>query len=314
MKIKKIAIVCRQQENSSNLDAKAWQTAQSMLPYLHERKLKAYIVLARKELSSSPQHKKKQPPRNELLKKNIPILQPERLSTVHLVIVLGGDGTYLQAVRWLKGKRVPILGVNMGGLGFLTTVHEAEAFDKLQLVLKGKMQQLARSMLSVQLKRAGRTIERAEALNDVVIERGARSQLVSLSVYTGHHHISDFKADGVVVASPTGSTAYNLACGGPILYPYGNSFVITPICAHALTNRPLIFPDSQTLVFKLHQKQKAGLVVDGQAIAQLKYGDEVQIKKSPHAHYVLRENNYNYFNVLKQKLSFGSRELNIPRP
>ena len=278
LKIKKIALVCRQQPDKASADAKALQLAGRVKSWLNERGLKSCI--ARSNTS---------------------------LSDVDLIVVLGGDGTYLQAVRWLKGRRAPILGVNLGGLGFLTPVTEGEVLTKLQLVLKGKMRRLARTLLSVQLKRNGRIIKKAEALNDVVIERGAISHLVSLSAYTGRQHISDFKADGVVIASPTGSTAYNLACGGPILYPYGGSFVVTPICPHALTNRPIIFPDSQSLLFKLQQKQKAGLVIDGQALAALNHGDEVLIKKSPHDHYVLREAGHNYFDVLKQKLNFGQR-------
>lgn len=230
------------------------------------------------------------------------------MGKVDLVIVLGGDGTYLEAVRMLGGEKVPILGINMGSLGFLTVTRKEDLYSAVTLTLEKKMEMRPRAMLEVKVQRHGKVISRAKALNDVVLERGPVSQLINIAIYSENHLVGEVKADGIVIATPTGSTAYNLAAGGPILHPYVRSFVVTPICPHSLTHRPIIFPDNQTLTFRLLDKnQRAFLTVDGQGGGDLKAGDEVIVTRAECDHYILRKPSQNYFSLLREKLKFGER-------
>ncbi|HWU42099.1 MAG TPA: NAD(+)/NADH kinase, partial [Bdellovibrio sp.] len=194
----------------------------------------------------------------------------KQLDSLRLMIVLGGDGTYLRAVRMLEGRNVPILGFNMGSLGFLTANSSDGTFDIIEEALSGKMMLCPRSMLFAKVLRKGRVRGEYHALNDMVIERGSMSQLISTSIYSDKFLVSEVKADGFIVASPSGSTAYNLAAGGPILHPESPVFVMTPVAPHSLTSRPLIIPDQSTLAFKLDGKTaKAHFIVDGQKVTEL---------------------------------------------
>lgn len=230
------------------------------------------------------------------------------LKKIDLVIVIGGDGTYLEAVRLLKGHQIPILGINMGSLGFLTVVRADDAFQALELTLNGKMEPSCRSLLDIQVLRGRKVRLKASALNDLVIERGPQSQLLHVLTFAGERLVSPIKADGLIVATPTGSTAYNLAAGGPILHPDVSAFVLTPICAHSLTNRPLIFPDHVPLQFRLHEeRQTAMLTVDGRPVGHINALDQVLVKREKHQHMVLRQPNDSYFDLLREKLKFGER-------
>ncbi|PIS11846.1 MAG: NAD(+) kinase [Bdellovibrio sp. CG10_big_fil_rev_8_21_14_0_10_47_8] len=243
------------------------------------------------------------------------------LEGMGLVIVLGGDGTYLRAAQMLQGKCVPILGVNLGSLGFLTPIRAEELFSTVEQALQNKMELMPRSMIQVQLLRNGKVKHDLMALNDVVIERGSLSQLINISIYCEKMLVSEIKADGLIIASPTGSTAYNLAAGGPILHPAVRSFVVTPIAAHSLTSRPLIFPDDIQLNFKLVGKlhpgsslkrtrstqDQAHFVVDGVKVDQISEGDQLVIRRSKMDHFMLRDPRQNYFHLLREKLKFGDR-------
>lgn len=232
----------------------------------------------------------------------------KQLDELQLIIVLGGDGTYLRAVRLLEGRNTPILGFNMGSLGFLTA-HSAESvFDILDKTLTGKMVLRPRSMLSAKILRKGKERGEYHALNDVVIERGSMSQLLNTAIYSEKFLVSEVKADGFIVSSPSGSTAYNLAAGGPILHPESPVFVVTPVAPHSLTSRPLIFPDDKELSFKLEGKtQKAHFIVDGQKMTEITADDEVVLMRSCYDHWMVREANHNYFHLLREKLKFGDR-------
>jgi NAD+ kinase len=235
-------------------------------------------------------------------------LSAPTIKKLNLVIVLGGDGTYLEAVRMLDGERAPILGVNMGSLGFLTQNRKEDLYSAVSQTLEHKMEMRPRTLLDVKVQRNGKTIFEATALNDAVIERGSLSQLINLAIRSTHYSVGEVKADGLVIATPTGSTAYNLAAGGPILYPYVNAFVVTPICPHSLTHRPIIFPDDHVLNFRLlNKKHRAYLTIDGQSGTDLKPEDEVIIARAPCDHYVLRKPSQNYFDLLREKLNFGER-------
>jgi NAD+ kinase len=230
------------------------------------------------------------------------------MSKVDLVIVLGGDGTYLQAVHMLDGEQAPILGINMGSLGFLTATRKEDLYAAVTMTLEDKMEMRPRALLDVKVQRHGKLISRATALNDAVIERGPFSQLINMAMYSESNLVGEVKADGLVISTPTGSTAYNLAAGGPILHPHSRVFVVTPICPHSLTHRPIIFPDDQVLTFRLlNKKQRAFLTIDGQNGGDLKAGDEVVITRSKHDHNILRKPSQNYFDQLREKLKFGER-------
>lgn len=229
-------------------------------------------------------------------------------SEVDLVVVLGGDGTYLEAVRMTGGKEIPFLGVNLGSLGFLTANRAEDLETVIDLALQGKMVVQQRTLLEVKVKKGEKTAAEWVALNDFVIERGPTSHLIHLGLDINGQSVSDVKADGLIIASPTGSTAYNLAAGGPILHPAVGAVVATPICPHSLTSRPFIFPDDQmvSLVLKGDQ-QKAMLTVDGLKTAEIQSGDTVCVRKSKLKHCMLRKPDHNYFVLLKDKLKFGER-------
>lgn len=233
---------------------------------------------------------------------------PKNLDDLDWVIVLGGDGTYLGAVRMLEGRHTPILGVNMGALGFLTEIRLEDLYKAIISTIQHKMEFRPRSMLKVTVLRDGKPIAEHIALNDAVLERGAYTHLINIEVHSQSHLVAQVKADALIVASPTGSTAYNLAAGGPILHPEVKAIVVTPVCPHALTSRPLIFPDDQQLSFKVMNRDKrAILTVDGVNCGEITADDEVVIVRNEMDHFVIRKPSANYFALLREKLKFGQR-------
>lgn len=226
----------------------------------------------------------------------------ENKNDLQLVVVLGGDGTYLAAIRMLDGARIPVIGFNMGSLGFLTFTRAEDLLPTLKKAMEGRLEVHSRAMIRV--KKAG---ERKSylALNDVVIERGPQSRLINITVSVDQMPINSVKADGLIIATPTGSSAYNLAAGGPLLHPDANALVVTPICAHSLTSRPFVFPDDRNLVFKL--EEKAVLTVDGVQVAGLNAGDKVTVQRDENDHLFLRKAGVNYFSIIREKLKFGER-------
>ncbi|MCB0408422.1 MAG: NAD(+)/NADH kinase [Bdellovibrionales bacterium] len=239
-------------------------------------------------------------------KKNFP--KVKSFKNIDLVIVLGGDGTYLEAVRILDSQEVPILGINMGSLGFLTNTPVEAMHLAIEKVLALKMEMRPRTMLNVKVLSKNKVIARHRALNDIVIERGANSHLTNFSLFIDNQLISPIKADGVIISTPTGSTAYNLAAGGPILHPETQSYVVTPICPHSLTHRPTLLPDHLKLRFELNDKTKSAfLTVDGVRCGEIHGNDQIIVEKCDCYHYVLRDPSHNYFNLLREKLKFGER-------
>lgn len=247
-------------------------------------------------------------PEQKLIAGTNSLVSSNELKEMSLVIVLGGDGTYLRAVRLLKGHTVPILGFNMGFLGFLTAHSVNDVMETVEQTLKNKMVLHTRSRLHISVKmKSGRRLS-FNALNDVVIERGSFSQLISTSLFFDKSLVNNIKADGLIVSSPTGSTAYNLAAGGPILHPEVSAMVVTPVAPHSLTTRPLIFPDNRPLLLKLDKNTSlAHLIVDGQKVLELSSDDEVTITRDKTDHYMIRRPQHNFFDLLKDKLKFGDR-------
>lgn len=234
-------------------------------------------------------------------------LPPKEVPDV--ILALGGDGTYLRATRSLQDEQIPVLGINLGSLGFLTAHRAKDLSAILDDLIAGKLVARHRSMLRVTVLKKKKTIVNTTALNDLVIERGATSRLIHLNLSIDGIDISTIKSDGVIVATPTGSTAYNLAAGGPILHPEVSSFVFTPICPHSLTSRPLLLPDHKKSILKLQGKHAHGvLTIDGQTLTELDKDCEIHVEKNKHPHLMLRRANHDYFHLLREKLKFGERD------
>jgi NAD+ kinase len=247
-------------------------------------------------------------PQQKLHAKNPQINQLNK-DSIDWVIVLGGDGTYLHAVHMIDGRQVPVLGINMGSLGFLTETRKEELYEAVDATLKNKMEFCPRSMIRVEIRRNGKVRSSHVALNDAVIERGSSTHLINIEIFSAKHLVANIKADALVVASPTGSTAYNLAAGGPILHPEVRAIVVTPVCPHSLTSRPLIFPDDQHLSFRVMTRdKKAFLTVDGINCGELQTDDEVVMVRNAQDHFVVRRPSANYFSLLREKLAFGERD------
>ncbi|MCB9072930.1 MAG: NAD(+)/NADH kinase [Bdellovibrionaceae bacterium] len=241
--------------------------------------------------------------------KNLNELKKDKeLNGLDLIIVLGGDGTYLEAVRVLGDRQVPVLGVNMGSLGFLTENRVDEIYEVLQAAINGKMQKDPLTLLRVQVK-SKKQNETFVALNDIVIERGQSTHLLNVGMYFDKELVAETKADGFIISSPTGSTAYNLAAGGPVLVPGVHAIVATPICAHSLTSRPIIFPDNRNLCIRILGKDRTGiLTIDGRRSADIDESYEIHISRHEVAHLVLRRKSHSFFTLLREKLKFGERD------
>ncbi|MGA3294018.1 MAG: NAD(+)/NADH kinase [Candidatus Acidiferrales bacterium] len=238
-----------------------------------------------------------------------PVLAREALGEkIDLLIVFGGDGTLLSGARALGGNKVPILAVNLGGLGFLTSVTLDELYPLLDQVLAGKHHTSERMMLDAEILRAGQPAERQCALNDAVANKGARARMLDFDVSVDDNHVARYRADGLIVATPTGSTAYSLAAGGPIIDPNIDAFVITPICPHMLTNRPLVVPDSSRIELDFTATDEpVYLTLDGQVAFQLAPRDRVRITKSANRVALVRPPSKTYFEILRSKLRWGER-------
>jgi len=227
-----------------------------------------------------------------------------------LVVVLGGDGTFLSVARRMASKSVPILGVNMGQLGFLTEVKKTEAFDALGAALSGKLEVRERMLLVCTLERRQKLISKTIVVNDAVVGRGAIARIFDMQVLVDDMLVANIKADGVIVATPTGSTAYGLAAGGPIVSPEVPAIEIAPICPHSLTLRPLLIPDgSEVTVIPQYRGGTVILTLDGQTSFELRSGDIMKIKKfKKHGLRVLCSPKRDYFALLREKLKYGYRD------
>lgn len=287
MPIKKVGIISKPRK------AEVREVVAPLLAWLRERSVEVYTD---KETGSILEVREKCLTRNEMP------------SQVDLLIVLGGDGTLLAAARALNRKPVPILAVNLGGLGFLTVITREELYATLERVLAGQFQSEQRVQLQGELIRADEVISTFLALNDVVMNKGAISRILDLDVRVDGRFVSTYKSDGLIISTPTGSTAYSLAAGGPIVAPSVASFIITPICAHTLTHRALVLPDSATIELVLKtQREAAYLTVDGQMGIAAHSEDIVRVKKSCSTVEIIQPPARDYFEVLRQKLKWGER-------
>lgn len=233
--------------------------------------------------------------------------KPELPAQVDLVVVLGGDGTLLSMARAVGDLGVPLLGVNLGGLGFLTATTLEEMLPALEALLAGRMAADERMMLTTRLVRNGQRLCEYAALNDVVITKAAMSRIIDLAVSVEGQHATEYRADGLIISTPTGSTAYSLSAGGPILFPTMDAIVLTPICSHTLTNRPIVLPGMHRVEVTLLADQEVMVTVDGQVGVNLKQGDTVEVVKAAARIRLVRFPQKDFFSVLRTKLKWGAR-------
>jgi NAD+ kinase len=227
-------------------------------------------------------------------------------AAVDLMLVLGGDGTMIGTARLIGDEEVPVLGVNYGGLGYLTEFRIEELYDALEMILAGNYRLDKRVMLTVELHSGEESVLRSSVLNDVVINKSALARIIEIEAFLNKQFVSSFRADGLIVSTPTGSTAYNLSAGGPIIFPSMNAVVITPICPFTLSNRPLVVPDDAVIELLMKTEQEdVVLTLDGQVGHPLKVGDRVVISKSRTTFNLIQPSNRNYFDVLRDKLRWG---------
>lgn len=225
---------------------------------------------------------------------------------VDLILVLGGDGTMIASARLMGATEIPVLGVNYGGLGYLAEFRIEELYTALESILAGNYRLDKRVMLDVELLRGDEQVTHNRVLNDVVINKSALARIIEIDAHLNQQFVNSFRADGLIVSTPTGSTAYNLSAGGPVIFPSMNAVVITPICPFTLSNRPIVVPDDAVIELCLKTEQEdVALTLDGQVGFPLKVEDRVVISKSKTTFNLVQPMNRNYFDVLRDKLRWG---------
>ncbi len=290
--MKRIGIIAKQNK------PEAVPIVRNLVEWFQPKKIEVYIEEGMETLlrSSSPR-----PKVNYVEKEDIP-------THAEMIIVLGGDGTLLSVARLVEGHDVPILGVNLGGLGFLTEITLEELYRVLERVVEGNFTTNERVVLSASVIRRGERMTEFTVLNDAVVNKGALARIIDLETTINGEYLTTFKSDGLILSTPTGSTAYNLSAGGPIVYPSLHCIIITPICPHTLTNRPIVIPDDVEIRATLKTKQQEViLTLDGQQGFTLEFEDVVEVKKAV-GHILLIKSPYrHYFEVLREKLKWGER-------
>lgn len=271
---------------------KCRETLSALLDWLEERKLEAVMdVETAACVGLEGEYQKSQVP-----------------SLVDLMLVLGGDGTLLSVARLVPDGRTPILGINLGGLGFLTEVTLEELFSTLDEVFAGEYTTDERLMLNVHIHRQGERIAQYCVLNDVVINKSAVARIIDIDTFVDDVYVNTFRADGLIVSTPTGSTAYSLAAGGPIVFPTLGALILAPICPHTLTNRPLVVPDTVKIeLILMTENEDVVATMDGQVGFALRYQDRVEVRQAQHRIKLVRPHGVDYFEVLRRKLKWGER-------
>jgi len=284
--IRRVGIVAKQ------TGGQAVAAAKTLIPRLKERGAEVVVeMFLRDALQLSDL---------EVFKDPIPALD--------LLVVMGGDGTMLHAARLINHRSIPILGVNLGSLGFLTEITVDELYDVLDRIYRGEAAYVERMTLNVRIVRESRDFYRATVLNDVVINKGALARMVDLETYVGGLYLSSIKADGLIVSTPTGSTGYSLAAGGPIVWPSMEAVVIAPICPHMLTNRPLLIPRGEEIRVRLGNRiSDLWLTLDGQVGLELRDRDQLIINVAEERVRLIQTPDRDYFEVLRTKLKWGER-------
>jgi NAD+ kinase len=290
--MRRIGIITK--ENSSEAVA----LTRNLTEWLRPKKIEVYIEEGVEKLFNPP-----------LTGPSFHLVEREEIpSLVDMIIVLGGDGTLLSVARTVGDHEVPILGVNLGGLGFLTEITLEELYQVLEKVLQGEYKANEREVLNAAVIRKGEKLAEFTVLNDAVINKGALARIIDLETTIDGYYLTTFKSDGLILSTPTGSTAYNLSAGGPIVYPSLHCVIITPICSHTLTNRPIVVPDHLVvqIVLKTRQ-QEVILTLDGQKGFPLEFEDIVEVRKGAPRIFLIKSPYRDYFELLREKLKWGER-------
>ncbi len=281
----KIGIIAKPQLEAAEI-------LRAFLAYLHQRKIQTFLD---RDTAG-------------MMGESSPYSTAEIPDKVDLIAVLGGDGTLLGVARLIGDRDVPIFGINLGSLGFLTEVTLDELYPTLEKVLEGDVVYDTRMMLHAVLVRDGKEIACHTVLNDIVVNKGAMAKIIDLITYIDGRHVANFKSDGLIVSTPTGSTAYNLAAGGPIVQPGMHAIILTPICPHILTNRPVVVKDTSRIeISHFSSDSEVLLSLDGQVWHSLQGGDVVRIVRAEHALQLISVPGKNYFDVLRTKLKWAER-------
>jgi NAD+ kinase len=242
----------------------------------------------------------------QLLGEPISYPKHEMAAIADLMVVLGGDGTMLAAARLVEGRPTPILGVNMGGLGFLTEVTPDGIYKALESIFSGAFTVEERLMLRARISRHGQQVGGATVLNDVVVSKGTLTRMVQMEIRINNQFVTGLRGDGLIISTPTGSTAYSLSSGGPILNPAVHAVILTPICPHTLTNRPIVIPqDASVAVFITSREEGAMATFDGQVGISLRHEDMIEVSASDHYAKLVRFPERTFYEVLRQKLKWG---------
>jgi NAD+ kinase len=290
--MKRIGIIAKQNK------PEAVPIVRSLVEWLRPKKIEVFIEEGMGKLVHPPLTG---PQLNSVEREDIP-------RHVEMIIVLGGDGTLLSVARLVRDYAVPILGVNLGGLGFLTEITLKELYRVLERVVQGDFTTDERVVLNASVIRRGERMAEFIVLNDAVINKGALARIIDLETTINGEYLTTFKSDGLILSTPTGSTAYNLSAGGPIVYPSLHCIIITPICPHTLTNRPIMIPDDVEIRAMLKTKQQEViLTLDGQQGFTLEFEDVVEVKKAEGRILLIKSPYRHYFEVLREKLKWGER-------
>ena len=284
--IKRIGIVAKKNK------PEAVEVSRRLIFWLQEREIEVFLD------SDLATHTK---PQLGIEKAEIP-------SRVEMILVLGGDGTLLSVARLAGIKNVPILGVNLGAMGFLAEIPLEELFPTLENIVTGDYEIDKRMTLQAHVRRDGKVTAEYSVLNDVVINKGALARIIDLEISINDRYLTTFKADGLILCTPTGSTGYSLSAGGPIIHPSLDSICLTPICSHTLTNRPLILPDTAAIDVLINSRHDdVYLTLDGQEGLSLKPDDIISVRRGTYYISLIKSPYRSYFEVLKTKLKWGER-------
>jgi NAD+ kinase len=263
-------------------------------PLLHWLEARGLRILYDEETASALPHPAK------------PFTREQLADQSEILLVLGGDGTLLAAARVAAMRCIPILPINMGSLGFLTSFTVDELYPALEETLAGRSSMSERVMLQVELVRAGASIDRQHVLNDAVVNKSALARMIELELFIDDDFVCRYRADGLVLSTPTGSTAYSLSAGGPIVHPAVEAFVITPICPHTLTDRPVVVRDSSIIEVKLTgSAESVFLTLDGQKGIPMQSEDRIRLTRSPQCLKLIQPPKKSYFEILRNKLKWG---------
>jgi NAD+ kinase len=261
------------------------QVSSVLIDYLVSRKIEHFIIYSKEG--------------------GIPEDLQVRIPKCDLSVAFGGDGTLLFASRVFSRYGIPIVGINLGGLGFITEFREKEVLECVECFMEGHHDYEARMMIDVQIFRQGSLLDQMQGLNDLVVTTGGISRLLEFKVLIGNRLIGTYRADGIIIATPTGSTAYSLAAGGPIVDPKMSAFLISPICPHALGARPLVVPSEEVVKVKvLSRNRKVIATVDGQIAVELKDGDDVHVLRSNYITRLVSVGKRSFYDIVREKLAW----------